>query len=294
LIGLLFSILLLQGCGGGGGSDDDGSNSSGGITYTGSTAQATIDASNAKELATGAASGSQQAATSDALTGAAMRPQATPGSMLAELAPRIAQWIGQLSSSNAARTADISDEICDAGGQAVTQSNDADTGGIVFFTNCAISYVDDYTLVINGTLTVSTNTSTDTMSMVFNVSVAHFDVTQAVSMTLACYNISSDSVSCFLTADFEGIDGKVYRIQDLMASGDLFFGFYVSMTLYHPDHGWIDMNTTQALTSDCDEAVPGSGMLTLSGASDTSATVSFDSCSSYTVTVDGVGTTYDW
>ncbi|MET0002506.1 MAG: hypothetical protein ABW087_02690 [Candidatus Thiodiazotropha sp.] len=57
LISLLFSLLLLQGCGGGGGGDSDGPNSSGGTTYTGSTAEATIDASNAKDLTTGAASG---------------------------------------------------------------------------------------------------------------------------------------------------------------------------------------------------------------------------------------------
>jgi hypothetical protein len=293
-IALLFSLSLLQGCGGGGGSGDDGSNSSGGTTYTGSTAEATIDASNAQELTTGAASGTQQAVASDALTDVASRPQATPTSKIAEIAPRIAQWIDQLSSSNAAKTINVSDEICDAGGLAVADTNDAETQGTIVFTNCAISDLEGGTLVLNGTVTYSANTGADSVSMVFNVSAVYLGETQAINMTLACNSISSASPSCSITSDFEGIDGRVYRIEDLTVTGDEVSGFYVSMTFYDPDHGWVEVTTSQPLTYDCEEAVPGSGMLTLSGASGTSATASFDNCSSYTVTVDGVGTTYDW
>jgi hypothetical protein len=294
LIALLLSLALMQGCGGGGGNDDDGTNSSGGTTYTGSTAEATIDASNAKELATGAASGTQQAVASDALSSVAMRPQGSPTSKLAEMAPRIAQWIDQLLSSNAARTIDVSGEICDAGGQAVADTNDAETQGTIAYTNCAIDDLEGGALVLNGTVIFSANTGADSLSMVFNVSVDYVGETQAVNMTLACNNISSVSPSCSTTSDFEGIDGRVYRIEDLTVSGDEVSGFYVSMTFYDPDHGRVGMTTSQPFTYDCTEAVPGSGMLTLTGANGTFATVSFDSCSSYTVTVDGVGTIYNW
>jgi hypothetical protein len=293
LITLLFSLLLLQGCGGGGGGSDDPSPSSG-TTYTGSTAEATIDASNAKELATGAASGSQQAVASDALPNFAMRPQPTPMTKLGEVTPRIAQWIGQLRSSNAAKSVDLTDELCDAGGSANAQTNDAETQGSINFNNCAMSDLEGGTIVIDGAVTFSVNTSADSLSAVYRVTVSYLGDTQAINMTLACSSISTTSASCAMTSDFEGIDGRVYRIADLSVSGSEASGFYVSMSFYDPDHGQVEITTTQPLTYDCTEAVPGSGMLTLSGANGSSATVSFDNCGSYTVTVDGVGTTYDW
>lgn len=294
LISLLFSLLLLQGCGGGGGGDTNDPTSSGDTTYTGSTALATIDASNAKELATGAASGSQQAVTSEALSGVAMRPQPTPTTKLGEVAPRIAQWIGRLSSPNAAKRVDVTSDICDSGGIAIANTNDAETQGTIAFTNCAMSDMEGGTIVMNGTVTYNADTSADNLNMVFNVTVIYIGESQSINMTLACSNISSASVSCTMTSDFTGIDGRVYRIEDQTVSGNEVSGFYVRMTFYDPDHGRVDVTTSQPLTYDCSEAVPGSGMLTMSGASGSSATVSFDSCISYTVTVDGVGTTYDW
>ncbi|MCU7815976.1 MAG: hypothetical protein KZQ81_12420 [Candidatus Thiodiazotropha sp. (ex Rostrolucina anterorostrata)] len=294
LFSLFLSVMLLQGCGGGGGGDSDGPNTSVGTTYTGSTAEATIDASNAKEFSTGAASGTQQAVASDAVSGVAMRPQATPTTKLSELAPRIAQWIDQLRSPNAARTTDLTAEICDAGGRAVADTNEAETEGSITFTHCAMSDTEGGTVVINGTVTFSANTSGDSLNMVFRVTVTYIGESQAINMTLACSNISTSSVACSITSDFAGIDGRIYRIEDLSVSGSEISGFYVSMTFYDPDYGRVDVTTTQPLTYDCPTAVPGSGMLTLSGSSDTFATASFDSCSSYTVTVDGVGATYHW
>jgi hypothetical protein len=146
---------------------------------------------------------------------------------------------------------------------------------------------------MNGPVRFTKNTSADSMTMVFDVTVAYIGQTQAVDMTLACSDISSPSISCSITSDFEGIDGRIYRLEDLTVTGNDTSGYYVSMTFYDPDHGRVDVTTTQPLTYDCEQAVPGSGMLSVNGGG-TSATASFDNCSSYSVTVDGVGTTYDW
>ncbi len=294
IFSLLLSVLLLPACGGGGGGDDDGPTTTGGDTYTGSTAQATVDASNAKELSTGAASGTQQAVASDALSGVAMRPQPSPTSRLADLAPRIAQWIDQLDSTTAARTDDLSAEICDAGGRAIAESNDAETQGSITFTSCAMSDMQGGTVVINGSVTFSANTSADTLNMAFRVTVTYIGESQSVNMTLACNNISTPSVSCSMTSDFTGIDGRVYRIEELTVSGSESSGFYVGMRLYDPDYGWVDVTTSQPLTYDCANGMPGSGMITVNGSGGSFASASFDSCSSYTVTVDGVGSTYSW
>ncbi|MES9968586.1 MAG: hypothetical protein ABW092_01045 [Candidatus Thiodiazotropha sp.] len=295
LAGVLFSLLLLQGCGGGGGGDDsDGSGSTGGTTYTGSTAEATIDASNAKDLATGAASGTQQAVASDALSGVAMRPEVTATSKLMEMAPRIAQWIGELDSSIAAKTTDLSAEVCDAGGSAVADTNDAETEGTITFTNCGMSDMEGGTLTVNGPVTYSANINADSLNMVFRVTVTYIGESHAINMTLGCSNISTPSISCSITSDFTGIDGRVYRIEDLSVSGNDVSGYYVDMTFYDPDHGQVDVVTSQPLTYNCPEAVPGTGMFTLYGGSGTFATVNFDSCSAYTITVDGVGSTYNW
>lgn len=289
---LLYTMLLLQGCGGGGSSD--GPTTSVGTTYTGETSEAVIDSSNAKDIATGTASGTQQAVVSDSLSGVAMRPQATPGSKLTEVAPRIAQWIEQLSTPLAAKTVDVTDEICDAGGRAVADTNDAETEGTITFTNCAMSDMQGGTLVINGPVDFIFNTVADTLSMVFRVTVSYLGESEAINLTLGCSNISSASISCSLSSDFAGIDGRVYRIEDISVSGNEVSGFYVSMTLYDPDHGRVDVSTTQPLTYGCTLAVPGSGILSLDGENETFATVSFDSCSGFTVTVDGVGNSYIW
>ncbi|MES9971782.1 MAG: hypothetical protein ABW092_17240 [Candidatus Thiodiazotropha sp.] len=299
-ITLLLSILLLQGCGGGGGGDDDsdGSSSSGSSsnssTYTGSTAQATIDASNAKDLATGASSGTQQAVASNALSDTAMRPQATPTTRLAELAPRIAQWINQHRSPVAAKEVDLSNEICDQGGSAVVNSNDAETEGTMIFSNCAINDKEGGTMVLDGDVSFIVDVSSDSMNMVYDVSFSYIEETQSVYMALACSNISTLAISCAVSSDFQGVDGRVYRIKDLTVSGSKASGFYVDMTFYDPDHGSADVATTQPLTYGCEKGVPGSGMISMEGAGGTTAVVSFDSCSSYTVTVDGVGTTHNW
>lgn len=186
----------------------------------------------------------------------------------------------------------MSADVCDSG-SAIADTNDAQTEGTVTFTNCTMNDPDG-SLVMNGTSQFSFNTGTDSLRMVFRMTATYIGETQAINLTLACSSISTASVSCSVTSDFVGIDSRVYRIEDLSVSGSEISGFYVSMTFYDPDHGRVDVTTTQPLTYDCPTAVPGSGMLTLSGSSDTFATASFDSCSSYTVTVDGVGTTYNW
>jgi hypothetical protein len=293
LISVLLSVLLLPGCGGGGG-DDDGPSTTGGDTYTGSTAQATVDASNAKQLSTGAASGTQQAVASDAVSGVAMRPQPSPTSRLADLAPRIAQWIDRLDGTTAARTEDLSSELCNAGGHAVVVGNDAGTNGSISFTDCAMSDSQDTTVRINGEVTFTSNTGSDALNMVFRVTVSYIGESQSVNMSLSCNNVSTPSVTCSMTSDFTGIDNRVYRIEDMTVSGDRFSGFYVSVRLYDPDYGWVDVTTSMPLIYNCANGMPGSGMLSVNGSGGTFATASFDSCSSYTVTVDGVGTPYSW
>ncbi|MEW8555538.1 MAG: hypothetical protein AB2605_17195 [Candidatus Thiodiazotropha sp.] len=261
LLGLVLSLLLLQGCGGGGGGDGDGSGITGDTTYTGQTSAAIIDSTNAKDIASGLASGAQQAVVSDLLSESGI---------------------------------DASDEVCDAGGRADANTNADETEGTITFTNCAMSDMQGGTIVLDGIVEFSVNTGADTLSMDFNVTVSYLGESETINLTLACSNISTASLSCSIRSDFAGIDGRVYRIDDITVSGSEASGYYVSMTLYDPDHGRVDVTTSQPLTYDCANGVPGSGMLTLNGGSGTFALVSFDSCSSYTVTVDGVGTSYDW
>ncbi|MEW8507569.1 MAG: hypothetical protein AB2598_12780 [Candidatus Thiodiazotropha sp.] len=292
LLSLSLSLSLLQGCGGGGGSD--GSTSSGGTSYTGSTSEANIDSTNAKDIATGAASGSQQAVVSDSLSGVAMRAQVNPAAKLAEVAPRIAQWINRQRTPLAAKTVDVSGDICDAGGRAVANTNDAETEGTINFTDCAMSDMRGGTLVLDGIVEFTVNVGADTLSMVFHVTVSYIGETETIDLALDCSSISTAAVSCSMTSDFAGIDGRVYRIDDISVSGNEVSGFYINMTLYDPDHGWVVVTTGQPLTYGCANEVPGSGMLTLNGGNGSFATASFDSCSSFTITLDGVGATYNW
>ena len=287
------SLLLLQACGGGGGG---GGSSSSAISYSGLTTEARVEGSNAESLSTAAASGAAQSVVADSAGGILVpRSVIQAEAKLVEVSPRIAQWIVGASNLYSAKTVVLSGEICDAGGTAIADTNDAETVGTIVFTNCGI--LIDATEVIYLTGTVDyvitlAGGAVDSLSMTFNVTATYAGESAALNLSLNCVDLSG-SASCTVRSDFVGVDGRIYRVMDITVtpSGS---GYYVNATVYDPDHGRVDMTTTAPLAFDCPNGVPSTGTVVISGTDSTSGTINLVSCSEFNVTVDGVSNTYYW
>lgn len=291
LFGVAFSIFLLQGCGGGGGG---GSSLVSVPTYAGLTTAATVDNTSSRDLSTAATSGAMQAVVSGSAEGVILRPAPSMESKVVDVSPKIAQWIGQNGGFFAGKRTNMSATICTSGGSAIADTNDAETVGTITFANCGIDDGYGGVLVFNGTVDYTYNSGADSLSMVFHMTVSYAGDSQSINMTIACASISGSPV-CTVSSDFVGLDDRTYRVTNIGVTGDAYSGFYVDATVYDPDHGYITMTTTSPILFDCPTTgVPSTGTITINGASASSATISFDSCSSFTVTINSVAEVFNW
>ncbi|MCU7842793.1 MAG: hypothetical protein KZQ93_03025 [Candidatus Thiodiazotropha sp. (ex Monitilora ramsayi)] len=286
-ISVFCTILLLQACGGGGGGGDTTLNNA--PVYSGVTTQARVETTNSEDLSTAAASGALQVLASDAASVFSLRSAPSLEHKLLEIAPLISQWLKSDDTAYAAKLTDVSADLCNAGGSAIADTNDAETVGTITLTNCARHDGTGGIILLNGVVDYTAAADLSSLTMVFRVTVTYAGESESINMTIACIGSS-----CTVTSDFLGVDDRVYRITGISLSGSETSGFYISATIYDPDHGYVAMTTSSPVTFGCPTGVPGSGVVTLSGAAGTFATVSFDSCSAYTVTIEGVGYLFNW
>ncbi len=182
-------------------------------------------------------------------------------------------------------------EICPGGGSYDDNIASGNGSGSITFNNCDIG--DG--LVINGTVSFSSSNNGNTFTITYtNVTVSGFGQTETLNATVTC-TTTETTFTCNTTASITGIDGRTYSVSDVSVSGDDSSGYNVSATVVDPTHGTITINAT-AVLFDCgspNQGRPSSGSITFSSAGK-SGSVIFDSCSSYTVTVDGVANTFNW
>lgn len=274
--GVLASIFLIACGGGGGGSDNDGSGS--GVTYSGNTSAATISDTNKQDLALAASLGVVQAqkSSSTPATGVIIS-----SSDVVDQANQLVNTTYQLHKLPLAT--DVSSQACPNGGSANISDTATQSNITIVYSNCRFDDVS-----ATGTAVISISDTT------FSISYTDFRITvdgetTVLNMTVSC---NSTGTSCTITSDFVGANGRSYRVTDTTVSGNSSTGYNVSATVFDGEHGSITVNATN-VTFNCDNGLPGTGTVTFSDGS-TTATVTFDSCSSYTLTIDGVGTTYDW
>ncbi len=274
---LLFS-LNLGACGGGGGGDNDDE----GIVYTGSRSPATIDASNARDLAVGGTGGTNQAIVADSANNASPfspRGEAIESNLAATL---IAQL--QAAAAVQVRVALQPLAICDSGTAELDQ-NGSGTSGSIEFRNCLLTGGGG--VVLHGTVTfVATISGPDLTSL--NMRYVNFKVTyqgesHTVNMTVAC---SGDPLSCDVFSDFVGLDGKIYRVELTLVVDNAGSSFDVDAVVFHPDHGYFTIDASISYNN-CPGGVPQAGSITLTGAGPSTASVVFNDCDSFTVTPQG-------
>lgn len=300
-------VFLLQGCGGGGGGASSGGS---GTTYSGVATQATVDAGNADALARAGAAGAGQSVASEN-TPMVYRSPTDQNTKLRELSIRLVQLLeidsGGLAAKGAARTDNYSSTLCPGGGTAyLTVPNYADPNNYSFsfeFSNCADDSVSGVTYIYTGT--VDATYVQDSSGFSFDIDFQNFSITivdsythtATINLTMSCSGTDTSGYSdatCTYHSDFTGFDGRVYRIKNVTVTGDGTGGYDVTATVYHPDYGYVTVMTTDPLFFDCTGGYPSAGTLVLTGSGSSTATVTFDSCSQYSVTYNSTTTPYTW
>ena len=181
--------------------------------------------------------------------------------------------------------------ICDSGSVDVTGTG---TTSNVTFSNCVIG-----PSTFNGTATMTFTQSGDTFTYTINYNnftVTTGGVTETVSLSATCTG-STTTISLDLSCSFDvsgtGIDGRNYSVSNVSVSGSISSGFSVSATVTDPDHGVIEISTNTPVTFNCPDGAPDSGEIQVT-AGGGSMTITFNDCSSFTVTRNGNPTVYNW
>jgi len=247
------------------------------------TSPATITAENSKDLAVAATSAVKTAVDNEDTT--TFLPKTGTSSFdVLEFSKQIAQ--------RSFATEDISSYFCQPGGTAIAEGSE--TSGSITLTNCDVGSGFE-SVVLNGTMSFSSNSSGTSFTASFNLSITENGVTETISGSASCtVDQSSGAENCTYNINTTGIDGRTYNVSDVSVSGSSFSGYTVSGSVNDPDHGAITINTTTPITfGGCPGGAPDGGEMTFNSQNVT-ATVTFNADCTFTVTLDGVPTTYNW
>ena len=261
-----FLVLSLISCGG---------SSSGDSGSAGVTGPATITTENQEDIARAASlAAAEVKSRNDAPTafGAAM-----------SVSPEMTQtneWVLQsLELLNSPTGIDAS-EIC-SGGSASIESTISAT--VVNYNNCNVGGVN-----ATGTATIVSSSAGDTFTITYNDFRMVIDGEETVlNATINCVNLE-----CTISSQFTDSSGKSYRVDNSSITGNDSSGYSISATVYDSEYGDIEFTAT-AIKFDCSNGFPSSGSLSIDDGT-TTALVTFDSCSSYTITIDGVAESFTW
>lgn len=283
----MVAAIILSGCGGGSG----GSSGSDAATYSGSTSAATVSDGNARSIATASSEGTKSATELGAADAARSGQQAAPADLLTSLSMRLLGSDGNPRSTAGTRL--TYDPVPgDCGGSATVTVDDASTessgsGSIVYDNFCVAGLAPDSgNLVVNGRVTFSYTSTTYTFTY-HNVTLSYGGETHTINMTVSC-----NDVECTMSSDFQGSDGRTYRIAHISVAGDNTSGYAIEGRVYHPDHGYVEISASGI--SICDNGNIGSGTIAVRDSTGTEALrLDFPGdCSTVVATRNGVSEIY--
>ncbi len=290
----LFATLLLVGCGGGGGGGDSG------VTYTGLTTPAVIIDTNAEILAEGAIGGST---TGTAFGVVSDEQEVQPNPTILDVARILSNSVTQLDISpssstlpGAIVTESGSDPCLDGGSISFSLSVDdvtLDFSGTFNFINCA-----EGGTTINGNATVSGSISASVV--VFNFAFNPITVVSgAESYTMSgtigtSANVSSVTIT--MEAQLRNNNTQMVEWVNNLTISAVDNISFLEMTItgryYHPEHGYIDIETIVPLRINDLDQFPSSGQIIITGASGSKARLTADSNTQYMLEVDPDGGGY--
>ena len=299
---LFTALLLCFACGGGGGGDS-GTSGSSGIQYTGLTSPALITEQNASDLALSAYEGYSGSSLAVNSVGT---PSGVNNSFYKQII-KIAS-IGsdyKLNSSMATGAVQSDSETVSGpcgGRRTISLTIDDVTGdysGSITFDN----YCDGGD-VTNGTATVSGKIDLVTESF-FNMNLSTNSInvkSGSDSITFKgqlIINYQTGSLGLTMTLYMrDDVAQKVFWIDNFTISavdGGTYIDVTISGRFYQPNYGYVDLTTTNPIRQYDSALYPSSGILIITGASNTKAQLVFLSSTSYKVMADTNGdNSWEW
>jgi hypothetical protein len=276
-----FAVVMLVGCGGGGGAADPTSNATG--SYTGSTTPAAVTSSNAQELGVDATEAASKAIESNSASagglpfGASVTGTSTPLQQVQAINDEILKNL-QGVSLPAGITLDSSYFTGVTGycGGSVTIPDSWTTGsstnpdGTITYNNFCLDIGSIYgQLTANGSVTISGGVST----------YSNFTVTFANGTILSC-----NGSTCSNSAVYSGTGGTTSLVSNVTVSGNASAGYNITASYCHSTYGCLTIQTNSPILFNCLNGKPSSGSVTYSSSNGSSGTITFNDCSSYTIT----------
>ena len=285
LVGISLLALLLTACG----ATEDTSQVSGDTTnapsYDGLTTQTAIDDNNAKTLAVAATdvayNGDNQEQLNALFSNVFSNLQNQKGGITAQASVP----------GNCGGSATYPDNI--------GQQQSPISGSISFSNFCIDGGAQVGQLTVSGQISFMAQVENSTLiSMAIelnNIVISYNGNTITTNSTIAYAN---NNLVFETSTDLAGSGGQTLRIENLVMSGSPGSGIAItSGRIYQPDYGYVDISTTENLVFvGCDNGRPISGVLLLDGSGDSTAQVTFNSCTAYEVCVNGtvMCDTYNW
>lgn len=294
---LLMSLLLVS-CG----SDSGGGDSK--ISYSGATDPADVNAANAEELSRGAfENGEIGTALSDLSPAAVQAPLAEAGLIqprLLSFAQALEDLIADMplpaldapSPAKAAQSGTFESKGSCGGTMEIKATADRSTGlyeGTINFNKyCQSGILLDGSLSMDGSYDAAGDTFFS-LNFNFNLSFQANNDSFALQGDMAIdYDGSQASLIMNLLVKDSGsgkvfwIDGYAWTVTDY----DSYATAEFAGRFYHPDYGYVDVDTDQAFVINQNQDSPSSGILTVTGRNNTRARLTVLSPNAYTVEVD--------
>ena len=251
---------------------------------------ARIEAGNAEDLGTAAASGAKQAVDYQSVSSLGFRPQGKSD---------IATFSEEYSIRYAARVAMAPEPfVCDTG--SVMQVNNADGSTTVTFDMCelVLAELPGLTVTVNGVVQSNSSDSGDitTVELLyqnFSIALVGFDPT-IIDLEAICTTDNTTMETSCAFPGVEGFDGRIYDLSEATVTGDAFSGYFVTAIIVDPDHGTFSIDTSAAIVFDCPNDRPLSGALQFTDGAGVLVTVTFNDCDSFTVSYNGTSEMYFW
>jgi hypothetical protein len=275
---VVISTAALYGCSD---SDDSSSSANGGsggssagISYSGNTSPASIDADNAEAIGVAAGEAISQAASTSFL----------PSSVEVSESSDLDQVIQDMALEAAQQALlpsgiDVSAQVCTSGGTANTDVSGpaTTTGSGALVTTTTFNACDNGQYTITGTVSVNLDDvdgDSGGMTIVYDdVTVSGFGYgEQTLSYSLTCTDVN-DPTSCSTASVFTDADGTAHQISDYSISGTNSSGYNGTATFSHGTFGSVSITATDLTYGSCGSSPDGGSISFTSG--DTSGEITF-------------------
>ena len=194
----------------------------------------------------------------------------------------------QLSNTNKVYI-DLSSTLCVTGSAGYDVSA---TSGYYDYDLCTDASGVTYDGTITYTAAYTSNTDFSYSMTYTDFSISSSLYSSTFSGTYSC-TLSGTLVDCSFSS-LTTYAGVTYDIENITITADL-SGYDFSYSMNSSSYGDITVSTSTPISFNCTgSSHPDTGSISFTGVNGSSGTITFDSCTSFTVTVDGVADTYNY